>query len=479
MDDIKDLTEYAIQYGQSKGASYIEARGITTFGKSLGSRNGEIFSAGTSENSGIGIRVLIDGGMSFVSFSKLNKRVLQENLELAIKIARNSKRKTPLSMGEPVVSVDKWETPYKQSFKEIDFDSFLSINKDYSDAIHGASEKIGDIKIPNYNLFLKVQSSDKYIVTSEGTKLNSHHEDIAGFSLINAQSIDGIEQRFYNIMGTGGMEFFKEKNIFQELEEDTIQLALSTQAKLMKFDHLIDLVVGTEVAGIISHENVGHPSEGDRIMGREAAQAGESFWKTLKIGTKVGSEHVSVSDDPTIVGSPGFYKYDDEGVPARKRTLMVKGVLTEPLLNRDYGTRFGSRSNAAARADGYNREPIIRMASTYVEPGDFTFEELISDVKEGIYMKSFTEWNIDDVRYQSKYVGLECYYIKNGEIQQDVRIKRPVLELTSVSLFSAIDGCSKNIEFKTTGVCGKGDPEQMAPVYFCGPEARIRNIRLG
>ena len=366
MDDIKDLAEYAIQFGQSKGASYIEARGITTDGKSLGSRNGEIFSAGTSENSGIGIRILIDGGMSFVSFSKLNKKVLQENLDLAIKIAKNSKRKTPLSMGEPVVSVDKWETPYKQSFKDIDFDTFLTINKDYSDAIHGASEKIGDIKIPNYNLFLKVQSSDKYIVTSEGTKLNSHHEDIAGFSLINAQSIDGIEQRFYNIMGTGGMEFFKEKNIFQELEEDTIQLALSTQAKLMKFDHPIDMVVGTEVAGIISHENVGHPSEGDRIMGREAAQAGESFWKTLKIGTKVGSEHVSVSDDPTIVGSPGFYKYDDEGVPARKRTLMVKGVLTEPLLNRDYGTRFKSRSNAAARADGYNREPIIRMASTFV-----------------------------------------------------------------------------------------------------------------
>ena len=94
-------------------------------------------------------------------------------------------------------------------------------------------------------------------------------------------------------------------------------------------------------------------------------------------------------------------------------------------------------------------------------------------------MKSFTEWNIDDVRYQSKYVGLECYHIKNGEIQHNVRIKRPVLELTSVSLFSAIDGCSKNIEFKATGVCGKGDPQQSAPVYLCGPEARIRNIRLG
>ncbi len=247
----------------------------------------------------------------------------------------------------------------------------------------------------------------------------------------------------------------------------------------MKFDKPIDMIVGTEVAGIISHENVGHPSEGDRIMGREAAQAGESFWKNLEIGATVGSEYVSVSDDPTIIGSPGYYKYDDEGVPARKRKLMVKGTLNEPLLNRDYGARFNLESNAAARADGYDREPIIRMASTFVEPGDFTLEELVEDIKEGIYMKNFTEWNIDDVRYQSKYVGQECYYIKDGRIQENIRIKRPVLELTSVGLFTAVDGCTKEVAFKHTGTCGKGDPMQVAPVYLCGPEVRMRNIRLG
>ena len=94
-------------------------------------------------------------------------------------------------------------------------------------------------------------------------------------------------------------------------------------------------------------------------------------------------------------------------------------------------------------------------------------------------MKSFTEWNIDDVRYQSKYVGQECYYIKNGEILTSVRIKRPIIELTSVGLFTAIDGCSKEVEFKRTGNCGKGDPMQIAPVFGCGPEVRLRSVSLG
>ena len=104
---------------------------------------------------------------------------------------------------------------------------------------------------------------------------------------------------------------------------------------------------------------------------------------------------------------------------------------------------------------------------------------------KGLIMNPVTQnrvhfiWNIDDVRYQSKYVGQECYYIKNGEVQEKVRIKRPVLELTSVGLFTAIDGCSKEVAFKHTGTCGKGDPMQVAPVYLCGPEVRLRNIRLG
>ena len=479
MQDIFDLADFALEYGGEKNVNYIEARAITGQDKSVGSRNGEIYTAGESVTSGIGIRVLIDGGMGFASVSLLEKNQLKETIDLAIKMAQASKRKTPLSLGDPIVSVDKWKIPYKTSFADVDFDTFLTLNKDYSEAITRATDKIGDIKIPNSNFFIQSKSYEKYFVTSEGTNLQSHHEEISGYSFINAQSVDGLEQRFLNIMATGGWEYFKDSNIFDEIENDSVQIAFSTQAKPMKFVEPIDLVVGTEVAGIISHENVGHPSEGDRIMGREAAQAGESFWKTLEIGSKVGSEFVSVSDDPTIRGSPGYYKYDDEGVPATKRKLMVKGILSEPLLNRDYGARFGLKSNSAARADGYAREPIIRMASTFIEAGDFTLEELISDVKEGIYFKSFTEWNIDDVRYQSKFVGQECYYIKNGEVQENIRIKRPVMELTSIGLFTAIDGCSKEVAFKHTGTCGKGDPMQVAPVFLCGPEVRMRNIRLG
>jgi TldD protein len=81
------------------------------------------------------------------------------------------------------------------------------------------------------------------------------------------------------------------------------------------------VIVGSEIVGLIVHESCGHPSEADRILGREAAQAGMSFIKPGMLGQRIGSEHATVIDDPTIPGSYGFYLYDDEGVPARARAL--------------------------------------------------------------------------------------------------------------------------------------------------------------
>ena len=96
------------------------------------------------------------------------------------------------------------------------------------------------------------------------------------------------------------------------------------------------------------------------------------------------------------------------------------------------------------------------MANTYFDAGDYSFEELVEDVKKGIYMISFQEWNIDDRRFQSKYVGSECYLIEKGEVTETL-VKRPIMELTTVGLFSAIDAVSKNIRFDFSATWGASE----------------------
>ena len=115
------------------------------------------------------------------------------------------------------------------------------------------------------------------------------------------------------------------------------------------------------------------------------------------------------------------------------------------------------------------------MANTYLQPGDYSFEELLEDVKDGVYIKKFMEWNIDDRRFNQRYVGLESYKIKNGELKE--LVKNPALEVTTVGLWSAVDAVGKDLEFQAA-YCGKGDPMQGIPVWTGGPSIRLRGIVL-
>ena len=133
-------------------------------------------------------------------------------------------------------------------------------------------------------------------------------------------------------------------------------------------------------------------------------------------------------------------------------------------------------SNGSARANNFNVEPIIRMSNTFMLPGTMTEEELIEDIKLGVYIKNFMEWNIDDVRMNQKYVGNEAYLIKNGKIEQPV--KAPVIEITTPGLYSSIDAVGNNLQY-FAGNCGKGEPMQGLPVFMGGPSIRMRGIRLG
>ena len=473
MKDGKDLAEYCIEHGLKLGCEYVEARYVEDFTRGLAYRNGQPISGGFSPSAGIGVRVLVNGTMGFASFDRLERDLAEQAITAAYKMAKNAKRKEPISLGEPVSNTAKWKMEAKQSLVDVTIDEIMEAATELNKTMDGLAA---------YILSLNPKVQRKYFVSSEGSKIEGELSYILMYTILTAASKAGSEQKFLDLTLAGGWERINESNLFDQVADEVARLKRAAESAVKVpelMDQPIDMIVGQEVAGIIAHENVGHPSEGDRIMGREGAQAGESFWRDLILGeSRVGSDVVNVSEDPTVPKTSGFYEYDDEGVKARKRELIKNGIINEPLLNREFGEKFGMGSNAAARAVNYNREPIIRMANTHFEPGDYSFDELVEDVKLGVFMRSFQEWNIDDRRYQSKYTGSEAYLIRNGEITETM-VKRPIMETTSVGMLSAIDAISKNLTFEFPGTCGKSDPSQGVPVYAGGGEIRFRSIRLG
>lgn len=466
----KDLAEYGVDLAHQNGADYAEARLIDGQKTVFFLHNGTLISGEHKPWLGIGFRILVNGGLAFVSVDKISKKEVKGAIISGVKMAKRSNPKEKIDFGDPITNEAKWEVHTKEKLEDIDTDTMLELLQEM------------DKMAENHNIntratTFEAQSSKKYIITSEGTKIEGNLSMLKYYSIITAKGLLDSEQRWVDLTRSTGWEGVK--TWLDEYDDHCARLAKVAAQSDSRITGKVDFVVGPEVVGIICHENCGHPSEGDRIMGREGAQAGESFWRDLKLGeSRVGSEHVTICEDPTLIGTGGYYEYDDEGVKARERILIKNGIINEPLLNREFGVKFGLGSNGSARSENFDREPIIRMSNTYMKPGDFTFEELVEDVKHGIYMLSFTEWNIDDRRYQSKYVGFECYQIVNGEITE-IMIRRPVMELTSVGLFSSIDGVSRDLTFDFPGICGKSDPMQGVPVYAGGGHVRMRGIRLG
>ena len=479
LNDGEDIADFAVDFGVSLGASYVEARFVDSTEEGYTARNGGIIGAGKKENSGISVRVLANGGLGFCSTARLKKDKAEKAIAMAIKMAKAGRRRIPITFSEEEAVEAKWKTDVKEKIEDISDEQKRQLVVGLDKRLVG--EDFGKHLVVR-TLLLNMSRERKYIATSEGSKVESEKSLIGFYTFNTAKGPSGTEQRFSGMASSAGWEWLEEEEIEDAVVKDNASLVKAAlNAKAIDLGET-DVVVSGEVSGIMAHENIGHPSEADRILGREGAQAGESFYIDLLKGeklskTKIGTEAVTIIDDPTLQGSAGFYLYDDECVKARPRNLIEKGMLNEVLLNREFAARFNLKSNGAARAIGYNREPIIRMANTYFAAGDFTLEELIEDIKEGIYMKSFTEWNIDDRRFQSKYVGLEVNLIKNGEVT-DTMVRRPTLELTTFGLLGSVDAVSREFD-ATYATCGKGDPMQGAPVWMGGSQVRMRKIRLG
>jgi len=475
---MEGLLEQVVDLALTMGADYAEARFQSDITETVILKNGVPDATTLSEARGLGVRVLFKGALGFASTNLLNRRAFKNAVKRALKGAKAASRAVSLGvrMGEADLGKGRVEVKPRISFDYVDMDARLELLSEADRrAVEAAKEAGADL--PARIFTLDTLTTEKTIITSDGARVSSSIPRVALSAFMTAYHPQkGAVQRFFDRGEAAGWETVERWDIVRLAREEAYSLAKVLMEAEKPPKGVVDMILGPEVIGLVSHESSGHPGEADRVLGREAAQAGETYLKADSLGMRVGSQLVNVVDDPTIKGSFGFYLYDDEGVKARKRVLIKEGVINEFLQNRETASVFGVESNGASRANAYNREPIVRMANTFLEPGDYTFEELVEDVREGIYIKNFMEWNIDDRRFNQRYVGLEAYKIEDGELEGLVR--NPVLEVTTVGLWSAVDAVGKDLEFQAA-YCGKSDPMQGMPVWTGGPHTRLRGIRLG
>ena len=472
---MEDLLFAAIDRALELGASYAEARYHRNANSSVIVRNEAVIGLGADVLDGVAIRVLVDGSLGFSSTNRLTRNSILSTVEEAVKKAKAAAAivRRPIEFSEERLGRASYEVVPKRPFDSMAVEEKIEYLRDL---YRLSGDALKDAVVASFVAFWEEGVEEKAIVNSDGAFVRSKIPRLEVYHNITLALDNQMMNRWEQHGASGGLEALDDWALQEWIPHYATVMERILAEAVQPPRERVDVVVGSEIVGLLVHESCGHPSEADRVLGREAAQAGTSFMRPDMLGERIGTDLVTVIDDPTIPGSYGFYLYDDEGVPARPRYLYRNGIINEHLHNRWTAKVYGVRSNASARANNYKGEPIVRMANTYFAPGDHSVEELIEGVKFGVYIKTYQEWNIDDMRWGQRYVGQEAYLIENGRPTK--MVKNPALEITTKGFYSSVDAVGKDLSFEA-GTCGKGEPGQGIPVWFGGPTVRIRNVPLG
>jgi len=461
----EDLAHFAIDHAAQLGAEYADARLESHYNELATVANGKVERAVINQKKGIGIRILVKGAWGFQSTTNLTKAGVKEAVNIAFKIAKASSRHVskPVKLAPAKAYQDSYATEVKVDLEDIAFEDKLKQFLQWEKELHTSKNVIrGLIRYTGIKIA-------KLFMNSQGA--NIKFENTLTWAILKADAKRGALTQYYaqTIGHSGGYEIFDQKAMDKVAVETGRKAVSLLKAKAAKMEKDATVILEPNYVALLVHEIVGHPSEADRVLGREAAWAGTTWWAG-KIGEKIGSKYCTVYDDPTIPKTFGFYRYDDEGVKAERKTLIEKGVLKGHMQSRETAAEFGVKPNASMRAITFEYIPLIRMSNTFFADGDWSYEEMLEETKHGYLVIRMRHPSIDDQRYNWTISAQEGYEIKNGELTTHLRDVQ--LTSTAPKFFKSIDAASKKGEIYPLPGCGKGDPLQGLYVGNGGPYIR-------
>lgn len=288
----EDLVHYAVESASVRGVQYAEARLHVDSGSGVTLNNGVPEPVQLAREKGIAVRVLLDGAMAFASTNDLSKTSLNKTVETACRTAKVSKRllSKPVLLSQEKAEQAEWKTETRKSLLDSSVEEKFAILKEIERTLQPGVVKA---TLPSRILILGDSISERYFANTEGANIHGTASRISMLFLITAHEPGkGTIQRIGHRGETGGSERLDEWNLTRSVAEEATTLGrILREGKQAPRDEL-DLVLGPEVTGIICHESCGHPQEADRILGREAAQAGESYVKPDMIGYRVDRKSV-------------------------------------------------------------------------------------------------------------------------------------------------------------------------------------------
>jgi TldD protein len=472
-DVLEDLMDAA-----ARRTEYADARFVHTRHERLATRNGALDQVNSAESEGV--RVRAGGSWGFAATRGTSRADAEKAFERALAVAAAQPRAPGAPLAPEPPARGEYESPAERDPFAVPLEDKVAVL---------AAAEAGLRTEPGVAVTLarfEAMRVAKVFASTEGALCSQRLTECGGG--IAAVAVDGGESqvRSYPASHGGsvrqaGFEHFLSLDLAGEAPRVADEAVALLRAPACPAGRRTLVLAGEQLA-LQVHESIGHAVEVDRVLGREASYAGTSFMPAEGIGSlRVGSPSVGVTADAGSPGGLGSFRWDDEGVEGRAIPILRGGVLAGFLSSRETATEIGlERSGGCMRADGFARQPIVRMTNVNLDPGDAgTLEELIAATDDGLLVETNRSWSIDNRRLHFQFEGEAAWEIAEGE--RGRLLRNPSYAGVTPDFWGSCDAVCSASEWELVSLidCGKGEPGQVMRVsHGCAP-ARFRDVEVG
>jgi TldD protein len=479
---LRNLADAALDAARTLGADHADFRVERVRGQRLALSDGKLESLSDGDDSGLAVRVVVDGTWGFASAVDLTPEAARDAARHAVEVARVSAAMNTERIDlapEPAYGDVTWVSAYES-------DPFSVPAKDKVDLLAGWSAALLAHPVVSHVDASVYQVKECKFYTDGSTTTTQQRVRLHPELTATAVTESGFDDMRTLAPPAGrGWEYLTDAGGAWDFPAELAELPELLAAKLKSPSvepGRYDLVIGPSNLWLTIHESIGHATELDRALGYEAAYAGTSFATFDKLGSlQYGSPALNITGDRTAEHGLATIGYDDEGVAGQSWDLVSSGVLVGYQLDRRMAQLKGfGRSNGCAFADSPGHMPLQRMANVSLAPapGGPSTEELIGGVENGIYILGDKSWSIDMQRYNFQFTGQRFFKITHGRL--DGQLKDVAYQATTTDFWNSMEAVGGPQTYVLGGAfnCGKGQPGQVAPVSHGAPSALFRQVRI-
>ncbi|HKW42055.1 MAG TPA: TldD/PmbA family protein [Gemmatimonadales bacterium] len=441
-------------------AEYTEIRIERSWSTAVTFRGRRLESATASEDQGGCVRALSRGcGWGVASFTSLDR--------LDAMVARAAELSRAVPVDPPIRLAD---VPAQHADAVLDLDGDvrgvpLAEKKRLLEAYNGAMLAVSDRVVDTLALY-RDEVSEYWYVNSQGTVLHELRPEVTLSGTAVARRDGTIEKGLESIgLRRGWTSVQHREPGFREAAERAVALLDAPMVRGGAYPVILD----PELAGVFIHEAFGHLSEADFVY--ENPQAREM----MTLGRRFGKPVLNVGDNGAAPGLRGTLPFDDEGTPTQDTPLIKEGILVGRLHSRETAAAMGERPTGNARAISFRHPPIVRMTNTYIGNGRGGLDDLIRDVRLGIYACGAFggQTMLENFSFTAAYGRM----IRDGQLAE--LVKDVVLAGNLFQTLDRIDHLAGDFRWNQMGGgCGKGGQSPL-PVTEGAPHVRIEEALIG